>query len=142
MMIDRKLVKAERLIRGSWHTAIDLLKIGVPAFLLVFGIYWLGHDNPQKGLLVGLVFLIVPSSLAGLIMARHLRSRYRIRTFSNGNLRTSLMAALWGTAWAVPFSIGIGLDEASFSPIHEYVLAPLVWGGVCFLGAALPVGRS
>jgi hypothetical protein len=141
-MIDRKLIATESLTRGSWHTTIDLLKIGVPAFLLMFGIYWLGHSNPQKGLLVGLVFLVLPSSLAGLVTARHLRSRHRIRTFSYGNLRTSLFAGLWGTAWAVPFSIGIGLDEASFSPLHEYILAPFALGAVCFLAAALPVGRS
>lgn len=138
----RKLVERETLIRGAWHTSIDLLKIGVPAFLLMFGIYWFGHSDPQKGLVVGLVFLVVPSSFAGVIAARLLRSRHRIRSLTYGNVHASVFAAIWGAAWAVPFSITIGLDEASFSPLHEYVVAPLVWGGVCFLMAALPVGRN
>ena len=141
-MRNHKYLETKSLIYGAWSLALDLLKIGVPAFLLLFGIFWLGHANPQQGLLTGLVMLVAPSILAGLITVRHLRARRRIFTFSTGNIRASIFAALWGAAWAVPFTVGIALKEASITPLNEYILAPLVWGVVCFLGAALPVGRS
>ena len=141
MLLNRK-IDLESLSRAAWRIAIDLLKIGFPAFFLIGGLRWFAGDDLQQALLVGLVFVVVPTSFAGAMAVRTARQRRRVHTITYENLRASSFALLWGAAWAIPFVLSIGMREVSFQPYLEYLLAPLLWGGVCFVLAALPVGRS
>ena len=119
------------------------MKMAFPAFFIVGGLYWAqGHDL-QRALGVGLVFPVVLGSVAGLIAARTARQKNRIRTFTTANIRIALFSGLWAACWSVPFVIAIGLQELTFQPYWENLVAPpLAWGVACFVGAALPVGRS
>ncbi|KRD79864.1 hypothetical protein [Lysobacter sp. Root983] len=134
-------IDIESLPRGAWRIAVDLLKIGFPAFFIIGGLHWLGGDDFQKALTIGFVFVVVPSSFAGAIEVRSARQRRRVYTFTSENWRVSMFAGLWAVAWAIPFVLSIGLLQWSFQPYMDYLLAPLVWGGVGFVLAALPVGR-
>ena len=130
------------LYRRAWHVTATLMKVAFSASFLIGGLYWLLGHELQRALGVALVFPVVLGSVAGVIAVRDARERHRVRTFTATNVRMALFAALWGAAWSVPFVVAIGLQELTFKPYLGNAIGPLVWGSVCFIGAALPVGRS
>ena len=130
------------LYRSAWYITTNLMKVGFPAFFLIGGLGWFLEHDLVKALGMGLVVLVVPGSISGVIAARNSRQRHRVRTFTTTNFQMAMFAAVWGAAWCIPFVIAIALQNFTLQPYWENAIVLTTWGSVCFLLGALPIGRA
>ena len=130
------------LSRSAWHITTNQMKVAFPAFFLVAGMGLFLDHALVKAVGMGLVVPVVLGGISGAIAVRDARRRHRVRTFTATNLQMSMFAAVWGAAWCIPFVLAIALQNFTLQPYWENAIVPAVWGAVCFLLGALPVGRA